>query len=1221
MERLIRYAALALISGSLVLSSASGAQLLSPSQISTTASGLAYSRVTQTFTGTVTITDISGAAINGPFQIVFSSLTANVTLMNATGVFGGNAYLTVPNVTSLSAGQSATVSIQFSDPSDAKINFTPVIYGGSFVTFSITRLSNPPDAISGHAYAVYIATSLASGNAAGDVVTACSLSGSGVPSGMTAAPGTLPGSGGAAYYCVVAMPSASAPGQYTFTLQATDNSFPRQNASQSYALGIRPDFVFTTAALAQGVQGRSYGVAPLSQPEATNIGGTQGGLTIGNAPLTGCAFVSVTPSNPGLSVGLDSTKTQCLLSSAALTATGTFGVTVSATETQIIDPATGVVAVPAAATTPVASTLSLVANPPLTLAVNRGSSWPTAVSNRPYGSGTGCTGTGGACLAAIYTATGGLGGYLFPATTPASMPSGLVCPAVSGSATYTCSAPVITAVPGTYNPSITVTDAGNTATPGGSQSLVSTLTINPEMNFTGTPGATLVQAVTGRTYGVGNTCGAVGTAVCTPLTYTIQSGSGLGGYNYAFLPSIGFTCSNGLNTTNCTSASVGAAGTYNTVNVSVTDTSNASTPSNTIASTNNATLTVDAPLTLTPPPSFPDFPAGENNVTYGSASSGCATRNAACTPLTFSVPFVNPTIEGLPPYMFTPSGFPANLNCIQSNAGAPAPNGTILTCSATTGISATGPFPQAFTPSVQVTDTPNASVPAETASSGPASLTVEPQLSILDTVLPNGLVGFQYYPSGLPGVTIKSQGGIGSTTWVGPGDGASGACPAPAATLPGITAMTFDSASQRFSSATAFVAADASTIDGTYTFQVCVTDTGNAATPHTAALPNPGATAPLVANNFVFDVLNTYAYVAETSAEAVGVINTATSEVVGSGIFLGVGPTAHPNGVAVSPDGARAYVTLSNNKFAVIDTITNTQITNSPFAMPAGSTCTSLAGVAITNDGRAYFACPTSSGTGGRVDVVSIAGNADNATLIAELATGNAPSGVAISPTVDATSGKTSQVYVGLNDVNELVIIANSATPAVSTTVNLNTLNTAPLGLAAVVAGSNVYVYLAKTGAGTGNPGIEVVNATTASQVSDFAFFPSTRIPVGAAASPDGSEVYVTLNDSTLGASYVSVIDNTSPPALRSAVPYGLPDPTVVPPPADTGAAGIAIPPSATSDFLIWIPQSISHDVAVLLDNRGAGNKPLVQPAVTLNGTTPQGIANIPVPSVIPKLP
>jgi hypothetical protein len=100
-------------------------------QISATASGLAYSRVSKTFNGTVTIENASNSAINGPFQIFLTALTDGVTLGNATNTFAGMPYLTVPAVATLAPGQSATVNVQFKNPSNATINFTPAIYSGS----------------------------------------------------------------------------------------------------------------------------------------------------------------------------------------------------------------------------------------------------------------------------------------------------------------------------------------------------------------------------------------------------------------------------------------------------------------------------------------------------------------------------------------------------------------------------------------------------------------------------------------------------------------------------------------------------------------------------------------------------------------------------------------------------------------------------------------------------------------------------------------------------------------------------------------------------------------------------------------------------------------------------------------------------------------------------------------------------------------------------------
>jgi hypothetical protein len=103
---------------------------LSDYLFATTASGLAYSRVSKTFNGTVTITNISTSPISGPFWILFMGLPSGVTLANATGSFSGSPYLMVPAVTTLAAGQSATVGVQFNDPSFAAINFTPAVYWG-----------------------------------------------------------------------------------------------------------------------------------------------------------------------------------------------------------------------------------------------------------------------------------------------------------------------------------------------------------------------------------------------------------------------------------------------------------------------------------------------------------------------------------------------------------------------------------------------------------------------------------------------------------------------------------------------------------------------------------------------------------------------------------------------------------------------------------------------------------------------------------------------------------------------------------------------------------------------------------------------------------------------------------------------------------------------------------------------------------------------------------
>jgi hypothetical protein len=105
---------------------------LPPSQVATTASGLAYSRVSQTFNGSLTLTNTSPSAISGPLQILFTGLTPGVTLVNATNTLAGTPYLTVPALAGLPPGQSVTLGVQFKNPSNAPITFTPAIYSGSF---------------------------------------------------------------------------------------------------------------------------------------------------------------------------------------------------------------------------------------------------------------------------------------------------------------------------------------------------------------------------------------------------------------------------------------------------------------------------------------------------------------------------------------------------------------------------------------------------------------------------------------------------------------------------------------------------------------------------------------------------------------------------------------------------------------------------------------------------------------------------------------------------------------------------------------------------------------------------------------------------------------------------------------------------------------------------------------------------------------------------------
>jgi hypothetical protein len=59
------------------------------------------------------------------------SFEDNPMIAELPGDLSGTPYLTVPAAAGLAPGQSVTISVQFSNPSNATINFTPAIYSGS----------------------------------------------------------------------------------------------------------------------------------------------------------------------------------------------------------------------------------------------------------------------------------------------------------------------------------------------------------------------------------------------------------------------------------------------------------------------------------------------------------------------------------------------------------------------------------------------------------------------------------------------------------------------------------------------------------------------------------------------------------------------------------------------------------------------------------------------------------------------------------------------------------------------------------------------------------------------------------------------------------------------------------------------------------------------------------------------------------------------------------
>jgi len=94
-------------------------------------SSLKGNLITGKFTGTVTITNTSGAPISGPLQLRLDGLPASVSLDNRSGMNEGAPFITVSNGT-LAAGAQLTVTTTFSNPSKAQITYTPKLISGTF---------------------------------------------------------------------------------------------------------------------------------------------------------------------------------------------------------------------------------------------------------------------------------------------------------------------------------------------------------------------------------------------------------------------------------------------------------------------------------------------------------------------------------------------------------------------------------------------------------------------------------------------------------------------------------------------------------------------------------------------------------------------------------------------------------------------------------------------------------------------------------------------------------------------------------------------------------------------------------------------------------------------------------------------------------------------------------------------------------------------------------
>lgn len=116
--------------GTFVTSPASAQNDIS-AQVRSTTSAFTYNRATKTYNGNLTVTNTSQSPLSGPFVIWLNNLASGITLANGNGVFNSYPHIDPAAPLLLNPGESTTVALKFSNPSNAKITFTPVVFNGA----------------------------------------------------------------------------------------------------------------------------------------------------------------------------------------------------------------------------------------------------------------------------------------------------------------------------------------------------------------------------------------------------------------------------------------------------------------------------------------------------------------------------------------------------------------------------------------------------------------------------------------------------------------------------------------------------------------------------------------------------------------------------------------------------------------------------------------------------------------------------------------------------------------------------------------------------------------------------------------------------------------------------------------------------------------------------------------------------------------------------------
>lgn len=299
--------------------------------------------------------------------------------------------------------------------------------------------------------------------------------------------------------------------------------------------------------------------------------------------------------------------------------------------------------------------------------------------------------------------------------------------------------------------------------------------------------------------------------------------------------------------------------------------------------------------------------------------------------------------------------------------------------------------------------------------------------------------------------------------------------------------------------------------------------------PGPARLLVAGALLALVSGSAAFGQGNALAYVtlrdATPTAGAVAVIDTTNNRVVAT---VPVGPG--PNGMVVTPDGRRAYVTNYGTfpgQFAQATSLAKTvsvvdlsplrnsgsSNTEKPSVIATVTVGTGPLGIAVTPDGSEVFVTNfgqdamlvPGSEEGSTVSVISTRTNE----VVDTILVGKLPAGIAVTP-----DGK--QVYVTCRRANQVWVIDTLSHSVIATIP----VQTAPANVTFTPDGKFAYVT------NFGSQSVSVIDTAKKEvvPVADGVAIRVGNVPIGLTISPNGKRAYVVNAFSN----NVSVIDTTT---------------------------------------------------------------------------------------------